>query len=69
VSDVEAGKLPFEIARALTAPFIVSPDYGTRCSTSVMWSHSGKVALSERRFDTTGNATGDSRFSFEITET
>ena len=69
VSDVETGELPFKIARALTAPFIVSPDYGTRCSTSVMWSHSGRVALSERRFDAAGNTTGQSRFSFETTET
>jgi uncharacterized protein with NRDE domain len=65
VSGEVAAELPFEIARALTAPFIVSPDYGTRCSTSVMWSHSGTVALSERSFDAAGNATGDSRYSFE----
>lgn len=69
IPDVEAGQLPFEIARALTAPFIVSPDYGTRCSTSLLWSHEGKVALCERRFDATGESTGESRFSFEITET
>ena len=64
IADVEAGHLPFELARALTAPFIVSPDYGTRCSTVMLWSHDGKVELSERRFDASGKPSGESRFSF-----
>jgi len=64
VSDVEAGHLPFELARKLTAPFIVSPDYGTRCSTALLWSTDGKVILSERRFDAAGKTAGQSRFHF-----
>ncbi len=64
ISDVETDHLPFELARALTAPFIVSPDYGTRCSTVMLWSNDGKVELSERRFDALGNPGGESRFSF-----
>lgn len=63
VADVEAGHLPFELARALTAPFIVSPDYGTRCSTVMLWSNDGKIELSERRFDASGESSGESRFS------
>jgi uncharacterized protein with NRDE domain len=63
-ADVEAGHLPFELARALTAPFIVSPDYGTRCSTAMLWSNDGKIELSERRFDASGESSGESRFSF-----
>lgn len=66
VADVDAGHLPFELRRALTAPFIVSPDYGTRCSTTVLWSHTGKVSLSERRFDREGKLHGESRFSYSI---
>lgn len=66
VSEVEAGPLPFEFAKAITAPFIVSPDYGTRCSTTLLWSHTQKVAVSERRFDESGKSIGESRFDFEL---
>jgi uncharacterized protein with NRDE domain len=64
IADVDAGPLPFELARALTATFIVSPDYGTRSSSVVLWSHTGKVAVSERRFDADGRSSGQSRFVF-----
>ena len=64
-ADIEAGHLPFELARALTAPFIVSPEYGTRCSTVMLWSNSGTIMLSERRFDANGQSSGQSRFSFD----
>jgi uncharacterized protein with NRDE domain len=67
LADVEAGHLPFELARALTAPFIVSPAYGTRCSTALLWSSTGKVVLSERRFDAQGQSSGQSRFGFDMT--
>jgi uncharacterized protein with NRDE domain len=66
VADVDSEQLPFELARALTAPFIVSPDYGTRCSTVVLWSNTGDVVVSERRFDPAGEASGESRFGFAI---
>lgn len=66
VSDVEAGSLPFEFAKALTAPFIVSPDYGTRCSTTLLWSRTHKIAVSERRFNEFGMSIGESRVSFEL---
>lgn len=64
ISDVDAGHLPFELAKALTAPFIVSADYGTRCTSALLWSNSGFVELSERRFDAGGNPGGESHFSF-----
>lgn len=41
------------VERLLSAPFIVSPEYGTRCSTVVMID--GEARLSERRFDPAGN--------------
>jgi len=66
IADVEADHLPFEQARALTAPFIVSPDYGTRCSTVLLWANDGRVELSERRFDAHGNPDGESHFSFPV---
>jgi len=67
VADVDAGPLSFELTRALTAPFIVSPEYGTRCSTVFLHSNAGDVTLSERRFDPRGNVSGESRFVFSVT--
>lgn len=64
IADVETGEMPFELARALTAPFIVSPDYGTRCTTAVTWSYSGEISLSEQRFDPAGKRSGESQFLF-----
>ena len=66
VADVEAGALPFELVRALTAPFIVSAEYGTRCTTTLMWSNAGKITLAERRFAADGTRTGESSFSFDV---
>ncbi len=66
VDDIEAEELPFEIARALTAPFIVSPDYGTRSSSSVLWGKDDVIDFCERRFDPSGRTTGESRFRFQV---
>jgi len=68
VPDIEAGGLPFALAQALTAPFIVSKDYGTRCTTTLLWSQSGEVSLNERRFDHKGERSGESRFHFNTIE-
>lgn len=62
VADVDAGELPFELARALTAPFIVTPDYGTRCTTVITWSHDGEIRVSEHRFEPDGKKSGESSF-------
>jgi uncharacterized protein with NRDE domain len=64
---VEAGNLPFVLAKALTAPHIVSAEYGTRCSTALTWSDQEKISVCERRFDVAGTASGDSRYSFAAT--
>ena len=64
ISEVDNSELPFKLARSLTAPFIVSDSYGTRCSTTLMISYDGKTEFCERRFDARGVARGDSNFSF-----
>jgi len=64
--EVESGELPFAMAHALTAPFIVMPDYGTRASTVLTVTSSGRVRLLERRFDPAGRSTGQSAFDFEL---
>jgi uncharacterized protein with NRDE domain len=65
VSEIEAGHLPFERAHALSAPFIVQPDYGTRCSTIALRSKEGHIRLTEVRFAADGNSSGRSEFSFQ----
>lgn len=62
--DVDAGSLPFEIARAMTATFIVTPEYGTRSTSVLTWSYDNRISLTERRFDNEGSRTGESQFAF-----
>jgi uncharacterized protein with NRDE domain len=56
---VTGGGLGLEPERALSATFIVTPDYGTRSSTAMLWRRDGTILLSERRFDPRGEATGE----------
>jgi len=62
--QVDAARLPFATAHAITAPFIVLPDFGTRCSTIVRSDNSGRWHFLERRFDASGASTGESKISF-----
>lgn len=64
VDQISNEDLPFETARAVTAPFIVAPEYGTRSTTTVLWGTDGVIEFCERRFDTSGKSTGESRFRF-----
>ena len=68
VEEVREDNLPFEKAHALTAPFIVMPDYGTRCSTVVLRDAAGRVQMSEKRFTPEGIESGQSNFSFEVSD-
>ncbi len=43
--------------KMLSAPFIVSPNYGTRCSTIVSFS-AGKIEFNEKRFEANGLESG-----------
>ena len=67
-ADLPDTGLTLELERALSAPFIVTPTYGTRCSTVVTVDEAGRCALYERRFDASGAVTGESRFEFELEE-
>lgn len=64
VDEVKSDRIPFATAHAITAPFIVLPEYGTRCSTVVLADNNGKWSLLERRFAADGSKTGESRYSF-----
>jgi uncharacterized protein with NRDE domain len=60
--DDFAEHLPAEQARAITAPFIVTESYGTRSSTVLLRHRSGRCVLAESRFDSRGQAVGQSRY-------
>ena len=64
VDEVERGRLDFDTAHAITAPFIVMPGYGTRCTTVVLVDNKHRWQVMERRFDPHGDSTGESAFSF-----
>jgi uncharacterized protein with NRDE domain len=61
-SAPDTGALPLAWARALSAPFVQHPEYGTRCSTVLLLGVDGGVWLTERRFGAQGEPTGDSQF-------
>ncbi|MDX1515407.1 MAG: NRDE family protein [Woeseiaceae bacterium] len=65
--EVESGDLPFTKAHALTAPFIVLPDYGTRSSSVVIRDRDGRTRFTEQRFAPDGTAIGRSDFQFRVT--
>ena len=66
--EIEVNDLPFQFARTVSAPFIVSDDYGTRCTTTMLWSATGKVMLAEYRYGPSGDASGEARFSYDVGE-
>lgn len=56
------GGLSPEWARKLSAPFVLDPEYGTRCSTILTVDEAGPM-LVERRFDADGSMSGESRWT------
>ena len=69
VDPAVADRLGETAARAITAPFVVNPEYGTRCSTLVTLSRDSCWHFVERRFDREGNVTGESVYDFEARST
>ena len=62
--EIERGRLDFDTAHAITAPFIVMPEYGTRCTTVVLAGKDGDWRFLERRFDASGRPAGESDIAF-----
>jgi uncharacterized protein with NRDE domain len=65
------GELPdtgvgLELERMLAPPFIVSPRYGTRCSTVVLVAHDGRADFIERRFAAAGGQTDETRQTLQM---
>jgi uncharacterized protein with NRDE domain len=63
--ELPATGIPLDRERLLSAPFIVSDSYGTRCSTVIVIGHDGAARFVERSFDPAGRETGvvDERFA------
>lgn len=57
-----------EWEQVLSAPFVLDPDYGTRCSTVLMLEESGACYLAERRFGAQGNPLGETEFQLNAGE-
>jgi uncharacterized protein with NRDE domain len=53
-----------EWERIVSAPFIVNPSYGTRCSTVLTIERGGRTIVAERRFDPGGTEVGRTRHEF-----
>lgn len=63
-NEIEDSEYPFSLEQAISAPFICSDTYGTRCSTILTIGNDGSVEFFERRFGADGSASGDTRFRF-----
>lgn len=66
VRDIETGEMPFERAHAMSAPFIVQPDYGTRCSSVLLRDAEDRVRFTEVRYGPDGQSGGRSEFAFQL---
>jgi uncharacterized protein with NRDE domain len=63
------GAYPDDLApewrQALSAPFVLHPVYGTRCSTVVLLAADGGLQMTERRFDAVGDCSGDTELTLD----
>lgn len=64
--ELPATGLTLERERLLSAPFIVSDTYGTRCSTLIALGRDGSVHFAERSFDREGRISGEVEHRFDI---
>jgi len=62
------GGLPREWERILSAPFVLHPTYGTRCSTVLLLEAAGALYLAERRFDAAGAHSGETELRLNAGE-
>jgi uncharacterized protein with NRDE domain len=67
-ADLPRTGLSPEWERILSAPFVLHPDYGTRCSTVLLLEHTGACVLIERRFDRQGALSGESKWELQAGE-
>jgi uncharacterized protein with NRDE domain len=63
--DAYPENLAPELRRALSAPFVRHPTYGTRCSTTLLLEVGGALSMIERRFDAAGQRTGETTIELD----
>jgi uncharacterized protein with NRDE domain len=63
--DAYPADLAPEWRQALSAPFVLHPVYGTRCSTVVLLAADGGLHMSERRYDAAGECSGETEFTLD----
>lgn len=66
-TSIPSGLSP-ELGRALSAPFVQHPVFGTRCSTVVRLDADGALWIAERRFDARGELVGETAFELSADE-
>ncbi len=64
-----AGDLPPELARKLSAPFVLDSTYGTRCSTVLTIGVDDALRIAERRFAADGSPAGESEYALNAAVT
>ena len=60
--------LSTEWERVLSSPFVLNPDFGTRCSSVLLLRPCGAFDLSERTFDARGDLSGQTRWQLNAGE-
>lgn len=67
-SELPETGLPLDLERRLSSPFVLDATYGTRCSTVLLLEESGAVYLAERRFDSSGQQSGQAEYQLNALE-
>ncbi len=57
-----------EMERALSPPFIATPEYGTRCTSAILWSYDGRIDMTEQNYLPGGENGEKKEFSWQLTE-
>ena len=52
------------MARAMSAPFVVNAEYGTRSSTVVLFRRDGQIEIKEKHYNSSAELLGESHFKF-----
>ena len=65
-AELPSTGITLERERLLSAPFIVSAGYGTRCSTVLTVTRDGAARFVERSFDPEGRVTGEVEHRFAV---
>ncbi len=60
--DLPSAGTQLDLERALSARFIVTPEFGTRSSTALLIGRDGGVVMAERRYDAAGEVVGEGRW-------